>query len=64
MNRGAPVMTREPDYRDDALDDETSERRTRVVQADGHGLRLDKLLVAMATPFQNLPDARADDQAV
>ena len=44
-------MTREPDYRDDALDDEASERRVAVVPAQGHGERLDKLLVAMAPEF-------------
>jgi 23S rRNA pseudouridine1911/1915/1917 synthase len=44
-------MTREPDYRDDALDDEASERRAAVVPAQGHGQRLDKWLVAMAPEF-------------
>ncbi len=44
-------MTREPDYRDDALDDEASERRAAVVSAQGHGQRLDKWLVAMAPEF-------------
>jgi len=44
-------MTREPDYRDDALDDEAGERRACVVQAEGHGQRLDKLLVEMAPEF-------------
>lgn len=44
-------MTREPDYRDDALDDEASERRAAVVPADGHGQRLDKLLVTLAPEF-------------
>ncbi len=35
----------------DSLDDESVERRTSIVDAAGHGERLDKLLVAMAGEF-------------
>jgi 23S rRNA pseudouridine1911/1915/1917 synthase len=35
----------------DSLDDESVERRIRIVDAAGHGERLDKLLVAMAGEF-------------
>lgn len=44
-------MTREPDYRDDTLDDESSERRAAIVPAEGHAQRLDKMLVSMAPEF-------------